>query len=95
MVEKMQNVSIPWGYHTMVKKLEFNGGDFFIGKFVRKSDGFVSWHMHESETGKCLTGAGMVVYEREDDCAEKDEESLKTIIKNFEQATHVEFVTLL
>jgi len=95
MVEKMQNVNIPWGYHTMVKKLEFNGGEYFIGKFVRKSDGFVSWHMHEAETGRCLTGAGMVTYEKNEDTDDNDDKSLKTMIYNFEKATHVEFASLL
>ena len=94
MLEKMLEVSIPWGYHTMVKKLEFNGGDFFIGKFIRKDDGFVSWHMHEAN-GKVLTGAGMVTYEKEDDTPENEENALKSIIKNFEQKTHIEFATLL
>lgn len=95
MVEKMKDVNIPWGYHTMVKKLEFHHGEFFIGKFIRNDDGYVSWHLHETSTGKGLNKAGMVMYEKEYDTPENDEKSLKTIIKNFETQTHIEFATLL
>lgn len=95
MVEKMKAVSIDWGYHTMVQQLLFADGEFFIGKFVRKSDGYISWHMHETATGKGINKVGVICYEKEDDNDENAENALKSIIREFERATHVEFATLL
>ena len=93
--DMMKNVNIDWGYHTMVKKLEFLGGDFFIGKFVRKSDGLVSWHMHERNGKGVSTNITMVIYEANDDNVKTEEEALMKIIKSFENETQVEFSSIL
>ena len=94
MLEKMFDVSIPWGYHTMVKKLEFCDKAFFIGKFVRNSDGLVSWHMHDADTGVSI-GTWCYVYSKEDDTPENAKKALDYIVKEFEKHIGFEISKLL
>ena len=95
MIEKMQNVNIPWKDNTiMVKKLEFNSGEFFIGKFIH-TNGYISWSMHESKTGELITITGMVAYVKENDNHTNDKRALDIIISRIEKMSHMEFASLL